>query len=194
MTFSRFFILVIIMLSSLLVAFAQSSKVTKEDVDRWLYEDATRPADTSTNSTTRIRSPEEAFVMKFLPDVDDSWLISITSEGGIFGGTKFTASINSNENFSCGNERSQLTPTTKDAFDHISDLLNLELPLKQLKNKKADRKGDVRYCNDCSTEYLTLYSRVKNRTIVNRYEVSTLSGNAKEIYALAMQSFPCQAK
>lgn len=128
----------------------------------------------------------------FLPDTRDSWTVSISAKGGISGGNRLLAAVNSNGNYLCHPRTFDITKNviTGDVFDEINRLVNRE---KFIYNALAvyDETGSA----NSSTEIMTIARKTKKAVIKDNYNVETLAESApnlREIYDKVLSSAACQ--
>ena len=193
MIIQRLSISILFCLMLTVTASAQKGGVTADDVMQWNIEDSIRQNHNMvSNSTTR--SAESLLVNNSLPERPNSWLIAITTVGGILGETKFVAWLNSDNTFSCGNTEFHGISDPENTFAQVSSLVASEVPLQPLKQKGSSQSSGSAVCSDCSTEYLTIYQYVKRKLISNRFKTNDLSGNWSLIFERIKMSSLCGEK
>lgn len=132
----------------------------------------------------------------FLPDMRDSWTVSISEKGGFQRKNRLLAAINSNKNYLCHPRTFDISKNviTNDVFDEINKLVNRQ---KFILNSLAiyDETNPTENCADCSTEILTITRKTKKNVIKDIYYVKSLADSApnlQEIYEKVLNSAACQ--
>lgn len=121
----------------------------------------------------------------FLPKQKDAWTVSIISKGGISGGTKLIAGINSNGNILClqNDPKLKTNQIPVEAFNEITRLVRSEKFLFRI--DALYEENTIEHCSDCSTELLSITHRSKKNILTNLYTLDHLShdeSRLKQIY------------
>ncbi len=124
----------------------------------------------------------------FLPKTENSWFISITAHGGIMGGTRLLAAVNSDGNYLCrtANQDFQNQLAAKGVFDNLKqNVAGFDFS----KYFSGDVKP-IKGCRDCVEEYLNFYDGKK----IYSYNVRSFSlanFQIKKIYNQIFESATC---
>ncbi len=124
----------------------------------------------------------------FLPKTKNSWVVSITAQGGILGGTRLLAAVNSNGNYVCNPAQQdfQTQQLAQNAFDELSQKV-AAFDFKKFNDNDAD---EIKGCSDCLYKTLN-YTNGKNTYRFNLQKFSLADSELKDIYNQIVTSAPC---
>jgi hypothetical protein len=124
----------------------------------------------------------------FLPKTKNSWFVSITATGGILGGTRLLAAVNSNGNYVCNHTEQdfQNQQLAQNAFDELSQKV-AAFDFKKFNDSDADK---IEGCSDCVYKILN-YNNGKNTYRFNLQKFSLVNSELKNIYNQIVTSAPC---
>ena len=138
----------------------------------------------------------ETFNLKFfLPIKPESWTISLTSSGGIVGGTRLLIALNSNGNVICSAKettyQNRFAPTEE--FKNINKLITRKIPYLNFDAGKPPAKN-VTFCNDCASETLSIDYRDDKSIRTEHFAVGNFTlaqAQIKEIYQIINELKVC---
>lgn len=182
----KLLILFLVMISVSLIANAQT---VKDDLqERQRIEDMERQQEELNKNYYRMAAPEHQYLEYFLPDSKNSWFISITRSGGILGGSKLLAAVNSEGRYLCSEEQDFSNQfIEKNIFSSLSSTINsVEMTKLNLFEVKS-----LSGCMDCA---ITKFTYRSGNTTKTYFGVDSLSDNSKlkEIYNQVVNSASCK--
>lgn len=156
------------------------SQVTRDDVDEWNRQDQEKRweaiREASANSI-----PKPHLFEKLIGPTDESWVVSLITEGGIFG-TRTLKNINSEGKLLCQatDEQFLTHDVASDRFGSISSLVP------QLFNKKfvfeTKSAARIKYCSDCSYQSVVLHRREKGSIVSHKFPLADGSSVISDLY------------
>lgn len=167
---SKFNFVVILFLAVCLAPHA-FSQVTPQEVDEWNREDQLKQTEAIREYISANSIPKPNQFEKFIGQTDESWVMSLISEGGIFG-TRTLKNINSNGKLLCQatDEQFLTDDVANDRFGPISSLVP------QLFNKKfvfeAKPSAKIKYCSDCSYQSVVLHRRENGSIVSHKFPIA----------------------
>ena len=118
----------------------------------------------------------------FLPSENESWAVSITANGGIMGGSRLLAAVNSDGNYVCSSKNAEFRNrfVDKKIFAEIARIakggFSLLNPVKNTLNLPP-----ISYCSDCSYETFNFVLRRDKTVKVFQFNLKELAESAPEL-------------
>lgn len=191
----------ILILCAFAFAFAQDKKPKNDD-----YLERQRQQREQDERLEKAKRDEKPFVVPkvdefldldfFLPAADDGWTFSVLATGGVFGGTRLLAAVNSDGNFLCTPKDAEFKSklVAKPIFQIIAQLAAVDFPrLNSIKTNPP--RQSISYCSDCARETLTVVRRAGQTVETFHYDIKDLAASEhglREIYEKVLDSAECR--
>lgn len=173
-------------------SFAQDNKAANEYLQQQLEEELRRKQDALTEDLEARKQPMFLDLRFFVPESDDAWSLSIMATGGILGGTRLLAAINSDGNVLChprdAEFKARLAPKVQ--FDEIVQLAKQEMPLKNI-HRVVNKETRIA-CHDCSFEFLSYNYRENGLISTGTYAVNRLTKSQYQLYSKVLEASVCR--
>lgn len=198
MSCKKYFASFILIFCTVASSFAQDKKPIKENYSEQHQKEqkraqATKQAEETLAALREAQFPDLNF---FLPAAQDSWIVSLTASGGIFGGTRLLAAVNSDGNFLCypKDEKFKDKFVERKIFDEIALIAKVEFP-HLISPEDTEVAQPISYCSDCAQETLTVRIRRNNTIEIFRYRVGAFAKSEPKlgkIYDMILNSRECK--
>lgn len=139
-------------------------------------------------------NPFHSNVMPFMTEIDGSWLVLVTKQGGIVGGYHLVAAVTSEGNAICKEKDEYKAYPLKDniklgLFDTVSKFKFAELKPSSKKNTEDYTK----YCNDCFQTSMEVFHReTKKKFKTYSFNMNILDdSDASKLFARVVDSYEC---
>jgi hypothetical protein len=132
----------------------------------------------------------------FVPAKIDAWMVSLTATGGVTGGNRLLAAINSDGNILCGLKddafKTRLAPA--DSVKTLAELVIVQSPRLGFFDTYSTNPI-IKYCNDCSYEILSISSMNSKGSIrTGRFDAARLTEGTNalnSIYQKLLETAVC---
>lgn len=166
------------------------SQVTRDEVAEWNRQDQEKQLE-AIREASMNSIPKPHLFEKLIGPTDESWVVSLITEGGIFG-TRTLKNINSDGKLLCQatDEQFLTDDIAQDRFGLISSLVP------QLFNRKfvfeTKPAARIKYCSDCSYQSVVLHRREKGSIVSHKFPLADGTGVISDLYDKISELNGCQ--
>lgn len=155
---------------------------TKQHSDLLRQEEQKRQEEALQEAWKSYGIPTPSFLGRFIGTSTNDWVVSIVSEGGIFG-TRIISTINSEGKLYCSSteQEIQFVDIEKDRFEAVSRLVAATLNASPFQLGKSP-SSKIKYCTDCSYQSVVVHRRERGTIFPYLFPLLDGSAEASELY------------